>query len=475
MLLFMRTESSSSPSSPDLPYHRKQLLLAMAGICAAVVVAAFDSTIVSTSMPQVAQALHGMDSYAWVGTGYFLACAITILIFGRIGDLYGRKHLMLISLAIVGLGSILSGVSQSMAQLIGFRIFQGLGGGMMIATTFTAPADIFPDHKERVRWMALVSVAFAVSSGLGPVLGGMLTQALSWRAAFFLTPAAAGVAIYMIWKHFPKVTPPPKADNHRFDWLGAAVLTVAVGAPLAGLELAIAPSKSNHLLLAIGLMLAGGLSAWALIPIERQAVTPIFPLRILRTSKARWLNLAAFLIGAVMYVLIFYIPLLLQDQFGYSPTKAGLLMTPLVAGIPIGSICNGYFFRRISHPQRLMVFGAVMLGLGCLSTVTFTAQSSDTWILLTLALCGFGLGFLLQNFTLFMQMLAERADVGVASGLVQTTRAVGSAAGTATVGILIARISVGTGVKTGLVLCVLVCVFVAWVSLRIRIQHEDNP
>ena len=122
-----------------------------------------------------------------------------------------------------------------------------------------------------------------------------------------------------------------------------------------------------------------------------------------------------------------------------------------------------------------MVLGAALLSLGCVSTVTFTAQSSDTWILLTLALCGVGLGFLLQNFTLFMQMLAERADVGVASGLVQTTRAVGSAAGTATVGILIARISVGTGVKVGLIICVLVCVFVAWVSLRIRIQHEDNP
>ena len=359
-----------------------------------------------------------------------------------------------------------------MAQLIGFRVFQGLGGGMMIATTFTAPADIFPDHKERVRWMALVSVAFAVSSGLGPVLGGMVTQALSWRAAFFLTPAAAGIAIYMIWKHFPKVTPPPKADNHRFDWLGAAVLSVAVGAPLAGLELAIAPSKSSHFFLAFGLMFAGGLSAWGLIPIERRAVTPIFPLRILRTTEARWLNFSAFLIGAVMYVLIFYIPLLLQKEFGYSPTKAGLLMTPLVAGIPIGSICNGYFFRRTSHPQRLMVFGSILLALGCIAMVSFTAQSSDQWILVTLAVCGIGLGFLLQNFTLFMQMLADRVDVGAASGLIQTTRAVGSAMGTAMVGILIARISVGTGVKAGLIICVLLCVFVGWISHRIRIRHD---
>jgi MFS family permease len=165
-----RSASASEPI-PDIPastLSKRDLLWAMSGVAAALIVAAFDSTIVSTSMPRVAQELNGMSLYAWVGTGYFLASAIMILIFGRLGDLYGRKPMMLASLAIVGIGSVLAGLSQTMGQLITFRVLQGLGGGMMIATTFTAPADLFPDPKVRVRWMVITSASYAFASGIGP-------------------------------------------------------------------------------------------------------------------------------------------------------------------------------------------------------------------------------------------------------------------------------------------------------------------
>lgn len=158
--------------------------MGMAGVAATVVLAAFDSTIISTTLPRVAEALNGMALYAWVGTGYLLATAASIMIFGRLGDMFGRKPLMLVSVLIIALGSIACGLSQSMGQLILFRTLQGIGGGMMIATAFAAPADLFPDAKQRVKWMALVSAAFAMASGIGPVLGGAATQALGWRAAF---------------------------------------------------------------------------------------------------------------------------------------------------------------------------------------------------------------------------------------------------------------------------------------------------
>ena len=164
--------SAPVQETPASSLSRRDLLWAMSGVAAALIVAAFDSTIVSTSMPRVAQELDGMALYAWVGTGYFLASAITILIFGRLGDLYGRKSMMPASLAIVGVGSVLAGLSQTMGQLITFRVFQGLGGGMMIATTFTAPADLFPDPKVRVRWMVITSASYAFASGIGPMLGG---------------------------------------------------------------------------------------------------------------------------------------------------------------------------------------------------------------------------------------------------------------------------------------------------------------
>jgi len=444
--------------------------MAMSGVAAALIVAAFDSTIVSTSMPRVAQELDGKALYAWVGTGYFLASAITILIFGRLGDLYGRKPMMLASLAIVGIGSVLAGLSQNMGQLIGFRVLQGLGGGMMIATTFAAPADLFPDPRVRVRWMVISSAAYAFASGIGPMLGGAVTQALGWRAAFFITPLAAVAAFYMTWKYFPRLRP-QHAEGKRIDWLGSILLTLGVGAPLAGIELLIAEGAAAHRTLALVLIVVGVVAGGLLVPVERRVAMPIFPLRILRTRESRLLNLAGLIVGGIMFVLIFYMPLMLQDTFGYSPSHSGLLMTPLVAAMPIGSILNARLIPRQTNPERLMILGSILLGVGCLLTLTFVAESPTWWVLLVLTISGLGLGFLLPNFTLFMQMLAEQRDVGAASALIQTTRSLGSALGTAIVGIVIARISIATGLRLGLAFCVALCVVVGWLCTQIKMKN----
>ncbi len=464
---------SAPPPPAETPASRRELLLAMSGIAASAVVVAFDATIVSTSLPKVAQALGDIELYAWVGTGYFLASAVTILIFGRLGDLYGRKPLMMLSMALVMIGSVLCGLSQSMQQLILFRVLQGLGGGMMIASTFATPADLFPDPKRRVRWMLVTSITFAVASGLGPVIGGAVTQALGWRAAFFVTPLAALLGVITTWRYFPWIKP-VRSSALRLDWVGAILLTIAVGAPLAGLELLTGKGHDGYRLLGLGMLCVGGMAAVLLAPVERSAKTPIFPLRVLQSSEARLLNLAGILSGAVMFILIFYIPLLLQEGFGFSPSHAGLLMAPLVAGTSVGSIMNGRLYPLQSEPARLMVFGGVLLAVGCVFTLTFSAASPAWWILLTTSVCGIGLGFLLPNYTLFMQMLAQQRDVGVASALIQTTRALGSAFGTAIVGMVVARLSINLGVTIGLVLCVAMSVLIAVVCTKIRMKNVSR-
>ncbi len=443
----------------------------MTGLASTVVIAAFDSTIVSTTLPRVAQALDGMGLYAWVGTGYFLASAVAILIFGRLGDLFGRKSLMLASIAIISVGAGLAALSQTMSQLIAFRVLQGIGNGMMTATAFAAPADLFPDPKRRVRWMAMLSASFAVASGVGPVLGGAVTQALGWRAAFLVTPITGIIALYLLKRHFPDIRPEHDARQRKIDWAGAALLTLAVGAPLAGLELLVAGAGGIPVGWAIALLLAGFASALLLIPVERRAATPIFPLHILRPRQSQLLNLAGMLTGAVMFILIFYIPLLLQDVLGYSPTHAGLLMTPMVACMPLGSIVNGRAFPRLAAPQRLMMVGSALLAAGCAMAITFSASSPTWWVLLALSLAGFGLGFLLPNFTLFMQMQSPRQDVGVASALIQTTRALGSAVGTALVGMAIAHGSISVGLRISLVVCVALCGAVAWLASKIQMKN----
>ena len=442
------------------------------GVAATVVLAAFDSTIVSTTLPRVAQALNGMSLYAWVGTGYLLATAASILIFGRLGDLFGRKPLMLLSVTIIALGSIACGLSQSMPQLIVFRTLQGIGGGMMIATAFAAPADLFPDAKERVRWLALVSAAFAMASGIGPLLGGAATQALGWRAAFFISPIAAIVALFLLARYFPRIRPlAAQTGGQRIDWVGSLLLVIAVSAPLAAMELAFAPGEHAHPLLALALALAGVAAIALLIPYERRLSTPIFPLRVIAQPEPQLLNVAALAVGAVMFILIFYSPLLLQTEMGYTPSEAGLLLTPLVAAIPVGSIINGQLFPKQTEPQRLMVFGGGLLAVGSLMVLAFGKETSTIWILAAFFVNGCALGFLLPNLTLFMQMLSERRDVGVASALVQTTRAIGSAAGTALVGIAIARSSVLEGVRIGLVICTVLALVCAYLAHRVKMKN----
>lgn len=442
----------------------------MAGVSATVVLAALDSTIISTTLPRVAEALDGMALYAWVGTGYLLATAASILIFGRLGDMFGRKPLMLVSVLIIALGSIACGLAQSMTQLIVFRTLQGVGGGMMIATAFAAPADLFPDAKQRVRWMALVSAAFAMASGIGPVLGGAATQALGWRAAFFISPIAAAGAFFLLARYFPRIRP-MHDGSRKIDWVGAILLVLAVGAPLAALELAFARGEHAHPLLGGMLALIGVAAIAILIPTERRVKSPIFPLRVLSGRDSRLLNLSAMMVGAVMFVLIFYSPLLLQQVLGYTPSEAGLLLTPLVAAISVGSIINGRLFPKQTEPQRLMMFGGLLLAGGSLMVLLISPGTSAWWILAAFFVNGCALGFLLPNLTLFMQMLSERRDVGVASALVQTTRAIGSALGTAVVGIIISHSTVLNGVRTGLGLCIVLSLTCALLAHRVKMKN----
>jgi len=165
------------------PTSNREILYALLGVAAVSVLVAFDSTIVTTTLPRTAEALNGMPLYAWAGSGYLLSMAVTIPVFGRLGDLFGRKRLMLLSVLIVALCSVACGLSQTMLHFVIARTVQGIGGGMMIATAFAAPADLLPDPNRRVRWMALLSATFAVASGIGPVLGGAITEAWGWRMA----------------------------------------------------------------------------------------------------------------------------------------------------------------------------------------------------------------------------------------------------------------------------------------------------
>jgi len=447
---------------------QRQLVLALIGICAVVMLVALDSTIVGTILPRVVGELGGMPLYAWVGTGYLLASAIVIPIFGRLGDLFGRKHFILISLCLVAFGSVLCGISQSMPHLIAARTLQGIGGGMMIATAFAAPADLFPDALRRVRWQALISTSFAVASGVGPMLGGVITESFGWRAAFFVSPVMAVVAFVMLLIYFPLLKPRHEQPP-RIDWLGGVLLALAVGTPMAALELGF--SSPPRPALGLVFVVLAAVALVLLVWYERKLEQPMFPLRVLEPRESRLLNIVGVMTGAVMFILIYYGPLLLQVEVGLTPTEAGMILAPLVACIPVGSVINGRLFPRQSQPQRLMVFGALLLAIGCVGVMFLERGSSMVFAVAAFGLAGIGMGFIIPNLTLFMQMIAERRDVGVASALIQTTRTLGSAVGTALVGIVIARTSVNAGIQAGMVMAIVFCAAMMALSQRIKMKN----
>lgn len=452
--------------------NRRELLLGLIGISAIAVLVALDSTIVSTTLPRVADALDGMALYAWVGSGYLLTTAVTVPIFGRMGDLFGRKRLMLWSVIVVALCSIACGLAQDMLQLVIARTLQGIGGGMMIGSAFAGPADLLPDPRQRVRWMALLSAAFAVASGVGPVLGGAITQAAGWRMAFMVVPLAALPALWVLWRHYPDLRPRRPTTGNQIDWWGGLILMVAVGAPLLALEFGFAqPPK----LLAAGLLLTVGIAcALVLVPFERRVPVPMLPLRVLATREARVISVAGLMVGAAMFVLIYFGPLLLQNVLGVNPRDAGLLMTPLVLGIPVASIANGYLFPRLAQPQRLMTFGSGLLALGCLGVALLKPGLSPYWATVAFAAAGLGLGLLLPNLTMFMQVICERRDVGVASALVQTARAIGSAAGIGAVGVAVTQVGTFQGIRVSMVVCIVGCLIMGVTLLRVRMRNHEE-
>jgi predicted MFS family arabinose efflux permease len=315
----------------------------------------------------------------------------------------------------------------------------------------------------------MLSITFAVASGLGPIIGGVTEQFFGWRASFAVIPFTCAVAAYLIAKYFPLIKP-EQSKNARIDWLGAVLIMLTVGLLLFSLEVFVGHFSSVKPIWGLVMFLGCCLSGWVLIQTERRVAMPIFPLRVLKTSQAQWLNIAALLCGAVMFILIFYIPLLLQNTFHYTPTIAGMLMIPLVAGIPLGSIVSGRMFARMQNPQHLMVGGSAVLGLGCLVALTLTESSDVYLIILATALCGAGLGFMLPNLTLFSQMIVKQQDVGVSSALIQTSRALGSAIGTALVGMAIAQTSVIIGLRVGLIFSVIICALLMLISMRIKMS-----
>ena len=413
-----------------------QSALAVLGICFVVMMVAIDQTVVGTALPTIVAELRGFDLFAWVGTSYLLMSVITVPIFGRLGDFYGRKPLVLSAIGVFTAASVLCAFANSMLFLVLARALQGIGGGMLIGTAFACIPDLFPEPRVRLRWQIMLSSAFGIANALGPSLGGYLTQEYGWRSIFYVNLPVGLVGFIVVSVFLPRIR--HAVDSaFRIDWQGAVLITIALCSLQFLVEKAPAHPLSwttaEFLLL---LFAASGTLLWW----EGRCSSPLLPLAMFRDPRLAPLFALAALVGFAMFTILFYAPLLLQGGFGLTPGEAGLLITPLVVCITVGSIINGRLVTRVRVPNVMLYVGFGLLLLSFAGIVTLHRTTPHGLVALFMLLAGTGLGFIMPNLTVFAQEVAGPKQLGISTALVQSMRMIGGMIGTALVGAVVTHV-----------------------------------
>jgi EmrB/QacA subfamily drug resistance transporter len=395
--------------------------------------AALDQTIVATALPTIVGDLGGLNHISWVVTSYLLASTVSTPLYGKLGDMLGRKPVFLAAILIFLAGSMLAGLSQSMDQLIGFRAMQGIGAGGLVVGAQAIIADIVPP-RERGRYAGLIGSVFAVASIVGPLLGGFFVESLSWRWIFYVNLPLGSVAIAIVVLRLHLRAP---HKRHRIDYVGAALLSCAVtcvilAATWAGNEYAWGSSTIVGLI-GFGLVLLA-LFVWQ----ERRATEPILPLGLFRSSIFSVSSAMGFAMGAAMFSAVVYIPVYLQLVDGASPTSSGLRMLPLIVGALVTAVCVGRTISAIGRYRKFPIAGtaSLLLGMFLLSRI---GVGTAPWLASAyMLLVGIGIGLVMPVITLAIQNSVRAEDVGVATSTVTFFRSMGGTFGVAIFGAIFA-------------------------------------
>jgi EmrB/QacA subfamily drug resistance transporter len=405
---------------------RKRVVLTTVAVIAAMFLASIDGTIVSTAMPTIVGDLKGIDSYAWIFSGFLLAEIATIPLWGRLADMFGRKKIFLAGMSIFLLGSILCGTAQSMTALVLFRAFQGIGAGCVLPVAQTITADLYT-MEQRARISAVYAATFALAAVLGPFLGGFLTDQLSWRWVFYVNVPIGIVAITLV--AVVMVEPIQDKRRHDFDWLGVITLLGWTCLLIYGLETGgrDEPWGSFPVIGAFG---ASAILFIAFLWIERRAAEPLIPLALFRVAALRASTIITAFLGMSMFGVLSFIPLYGQTVLGESATGAGRILIPLMLAMMIGSAGGARLIMRLGF-RVIVTAGAIGVVIGTFLLTRLTASSSATELSVYLVILGFGMGLIFMSTSLAAQNSVGLPQMGTATGLVNFTRQLGGAVGVA--------------------------------------------
>jgi EmrB/QacA subfamily drug resistance transporter len=395
--------------------------------------AALDQTIVSTALPTIVGDLGGLNHLSWVVTSYLLASTVSTPLYGKLGDMMGRKPVFLAAILIFLAGSMLAGLSQSMGELIGFRALQGIGAGGLMVGAQAIIADIVPP-RERGRYMGLIGSVFAVASVAGPLLGGFLVDSLSWRWVFYVNLPVGALAVLIVVTRLHLHTP---TVRHKIDVLGAALLSAGV----ASLILVTTWGGSEYAwgsATIVGLAVAGVLLLVAFVWQESRAPEPILPLKLFRSRVFTVSSAMGFTIGMAMFGAIVFIPLYLQLVYGASPTSSGLRLLPLMAGLLVAAIASGRIITRIGRYKVFPIVGTIVLVLGMFLLSRLGVGTAPWLASVYMAVVGVGIGLVMQVLVLVVQNDVAPRDIGVATSTATFFRSVGGSFGVAIFGTIFA-------------------------------------
>lgn len=399
------------------------------GLMLGMLVASISQTIVGPALPTIVSERGGMEHYSWIATGAMLASAIVVPIVGKLSDMYGRRGFYIAGLLVFMTGSVMSGFANSFWFLVAARAVQGLGMGTLQPLSQTIIGDLIP-ARNRGKYQGIMGAVFGVTSVLGPLVGGWITDAMGWRWLFFLPLPLGLIALYFIVRflHIPH-----EATRTKFDTWGAATLIPSL------VLILLATTWGGNLYdwnstTIIGMYVAGAVFLGGFIFAELRAQDPLLPLRMFTQNIFTMSVLATFMLSVAMFGAIMYVPVYAQIVLGASATNSGVILMPLSIAMIITSIIVGFMITRTGRYKGFMVSGLAILIGGYVLLAMLDADSSKVALSGILVMIGFALGLSMQVFTLVVQNSAKRSEMGIATSAVQFFRNLGSTVGTAILG-----------------------------------------